>query len=110
MSGTKDAQTIDKPAMEYMVEEFMLEMGMVLKHGEKKYGPENWKEFPLGEQDYRAAKLRHAFQRGIDKDSGLSHLAHCAVDCMMQWWHEKNTALGSPETGGTRDARLYIRD
>ena len=31
MSGKKDSQTISKPAMEFMVGEFLLEMGKVSK-------------------------------------------------------------------------------
>ena len=106
MGGKKDAQTISKPAMEFLVGEFMLEMGAVLKHGEDKYGPENWKEFPLGVKDYKGARLRHAFKEGLDEDTGLPHLAHEAVNCMMQYWHERNIAIGSPVVGGENDNRI----
>lgn len=90
MTGKKDSQIIDKPAMECLVCDFILEMGSILKYGANKYGPENWKESPLSVTDYKGARLRHAFKEGMDEDTGYSHLAHEAVNCMMQWWHERN--------------------
>ena len=90
MTGRKDSQTVDKPAMEYLEGEFMLLMGDVLKHGEKKYGGENWKQPPLCSKDYKGARLRHAFQEGPDSVTAIDHLVHEAVNCMMEWWHRKH--------------------
>ena len=90
MSGTKDAQTISKPAMRHLEGEFMLLMGEVLKHGQDKYGAENWKQPPLNDQDYKDARLRHAFKSGADDDTGIDHLVHEACNCMMEWWHKNN--------------------
>ncbi len=88
MSGKKDSQTISKPAMEFLVGEFLLEMGKVLKYGEDKYGAENWKEYPLSEKDYKGARLRHAFKEGNDDDTGFDHLVHEAINCMFEYWHK----------------------
>lgn len=91
--GIKDSQTINKPAMEFLVGEFLLEMGKILKYGADQYGAENWKNYPLSAKDYKGARLRHAFQEGNDNDTGCSHLAHEAINCMFQWWHERNESL-----------------
>ncbi len=104
--GKKDAQEIDKPALKYMIGDFILEMGAVLKYGEGNYAPNNWKNFPLNEEDFKDARLRHAFKEGNDDESGLSHLAHEAVNCMFQWWHERNISYGNPKVGGSSDYRL----
>lgn len=88
--GRKDAQTIAKPAMNCLEGEFILLMGSILKHGKDKYGKDNWKLPPLSEEDYSDARLRHAFKKGIDPDSGYDHLVHEAVNCMMEWWHKNN--------------------
>ena len=88
--GVKDSQTTDKPAMEYLINDFILGMGYVLKYGEKKYGPRNWQMAPLSAADFEGARKRHAFKVGPDEDSGYDHLLHEACCCMMEWWHKKN--------------------
>lgn len=70
-----------------------------------KYGdPENWKTIDNLIPRYTAAAMRHfeAWRSGekIDKESGLSHLAHCACNIMflMEWerlHEEKKTTINS---------------
>lgn len=81
-----------------------------------KYGdPENWKTIDNLIPRYTAAAMRHfeAWRSGekIDKESGLSHLAHCACNIMflMEWerLHEDNADLHTDETLGNKEE---IRD
>lgn len=54
----------------------------VLEFGARKYAAESWQNVPNFKARYFAALLRHlaAWRRGetVDKESGLSHLAHAA--------------------------------
>ena len=81
-----------------------------------KYGdPENWKTIDNLISRYTAAAMRHfeAWRSGekVDKESGLSHLAHCACNIMflMEWerLHEDNTDLHTDKTLGNKEE---IRD
>jgi len=62
------------------------EIVKVLTFGAKKYSPDNWRYVPDGERRYFSALLRHlaAWHDGedIDKESGLSHLAHAGC-CLL---------------------------
>lgn len=57
-----------------------------LMYGSKKYGDYNWKNVPDSRNRYFAALMRHmlAWFRGeeLDKESGLSHLAHAGC-CLL---------------------------
>lgn len=77
-----------------------------------KYGdPENWKTIDNLIPRYTAAAMRHfeAWRSGekVDKESGLSHLAHCACNIMflMEWerLHEDNTDLHTDKTLGNKE-------
>ena len=58
----------------------------VLEHGRKKYSADNWRKVPEPNRRYFAAMIRHlvAWRRGekLDKESGLSHLAHAGA-CLL---------------------------
>ncbi len=60
----------------------MEQIGRVATHGSDKYTAHGWLSVPNAFDRYTDAMYRHlnAFHRGelIDKDSGLSHLAHAA--------------------------------
>lgn len=80
----------DKPHMNLLLQEVpnaLVEVSKALRMGELKYGRENWKKVENPEDRYLAALLRHlvAIQMGEkqDKESGLSHLAHVAVNAMF---------------------------
>lgn len=87
-TGVKHDQ--DKPHMNLLFQEVpnaLVEVSKALRMGELKYGRENWKKVDNLEDRYLAALLRHlvAIQMGEkqDKESGLSHLAHVAVNAMF---------------------------
>lgn len=86
--GVKHDQ--DKTHMNLLFQEVpnaLVEVSKALRMGELKYGRENWKKVDNLEDRYLAALLRHlvAIQMGEkqDKESGLSHLAHVAVNAMF---------------------------
>lgn len=68
-----------------LVPEFIEEMIKVLEFGAKKYKPDSWKG--IDKQRYSDALFRHfsAYIRGSKKDgeTGLSELAHIAVNAMF---------------------------
>ena len=73
--------------------EFLCEMALVLNFGEYKYERDNWKQG----SDYHeifGSIFRHyaAFALGenLDTESGLSHLAHIAIDAMFLFYWEQN--------------------
>lgn len=87
-TGVKHDQ--DKPHMNLLLQEIpnaLVEVSKALRMGELKYGRENWKKVDNLEDRYLAALLRHlvAIQMGEkqDKESGLSHLAHVAVNALF---------------------------
>lgn len=62
-------------------------IGAVLTYGATKYTPNGWRAVPDANRRYTAALLRHllAAMRGekIDRESGLSHLAHLATNAVF---------------------------
>lgn len=79
----------DKPQVNLIPTVALIEMGKVLAFGAKKYDRGNWAK-GLATSRYYDAATRHllAWNEGEDKDpeSGLSHLAHAAVNlCFMLW-------------------------
>jgi len=75
-----------KPRLELLPPHAVVELGYVLKFGAEKYGEFNYLK-GTGWSRFAGAALRHiyAWIRGEDNDpeSGLPHLAHAAVSCMM---------------------------
>jgi hypothetical protein len=71
----------------------------IVTHGFEKYGENNWKELENPEGRYYAALMRHlvAWRKGekIDKDSGLSHLAHVGCNVFFLMWFEEQEAIES---------------
>ncbi|MHC4648173.1 MAG: dATP/dGTP diphosphohydrolase domain-containing protein [Planctomycetota bacterium] len=65
----------------------------IITHGQEKYGENNWKELENPMDRYFAALMRHlvAWKKGerIDKDSGLSHLAHAGCNIFFLMWFEE---------------------
>ena len=62
------------------------DLGLILAHGAKKYGPNNWRK-GLSWGRLIAAALRHliAYMRGEDNDpeSGFPHVSHALCNLMM---------------------------
>jgi hypothetical protein len=58
----------------------------VMELGAKKYGPYNWRQYPVKEGIYIAAAMRHLALADagehIDEESGQAHYAHVAA-CML---------------------------
>lgn len=61
----------------------LLEAAKAIALGAKKYGPYNWRDYPIQAHAYYAAILRHlsAWWDGedLDPESGENHLAHVAA-------------------------------
>ncbi len=82
----------NKPRIALLSAPFICEMGAVASFGENKYtvadesGTDNWRK-GLPVRELIDAALRHTFLalsgEDADKESGLSHLAHAAVNLMM---------------------------
>lgn len=85
----------DKLRFDLLPFESVEELVKVLTYGAKKYEPNNWKlvEDPINR--YSSATLRHlsSFMKGeeIDKESGISHLAHAGTNILFLIWFIKNT-------------------
>lgn len=76
----------DKPRMDLLPFDALLEVSRVLALGASKYGDDNWRLVePISR--YEAAMLRHlaAHKMGeeTDPESGLSHLAHVACNALF---------------------------
>ena len=75
-----------KARMSLIPPKALLEVGMVLTEGAKKYGDHNWKQLDSLQERYTSAALRHmmAHMAGetYDDETNLSHLAH-AICCLM---------------------------
>ncbi len=63
------------------------ELSRALQMGSEKYGVGNWLKVEDGNNRYLSALVRHltAYHQGelLDKESGLSHLAHVAVNALF---------------------------
>lgn len=74
-----------KPRYDLIPPEGIEALAQVLTYGAGKYGPRNW-ESGMSWGKYFAACMRHLWAwwhgSGVDKESGLSHLAHAAC-CLM---------------------------
>lgn len=94
-AGIKHDQ--DKPHMNLLLQEVpnaLVEVAKALRMGEEKYGRGNWRVVENKEDRYLAALMRHlvAIHQGEknDPESGLSHLAHVAVNALFLLDSEKH--------------------
>lgn len=72
------------------------DIARVRMYGNKKYGSsDNWKQ--VSKERYRDAMCRHMLAylddpKGVDEESGLTHLAHLATNvaflCEMEMWED----------------------
>jgi hypothetical protein len=76
-----------KARFDLLIPEFTEQMAQVMELGTRKYAENSWQHVPNGIHRYTAALHRHlnAWQQGeaIDKESGLSHMAHVAINAMF---------------------------
>ncbi len=88
MSGIKyDTGKVDMGLLFREVPYALEETSKALQMGSEKYGVGNWLKVEDGNSRYLSALVRHitAYYQGeaVDKESGLSHLAHAAVNAMF---------------------------
>lgn len=80
-----------KPRYSLIEDSFLLELARVMTMGAEKYSEDSWKTVPNGKQRYKDALLRHIYaEEKIDKESGLSHMAHVAANAMFLYYLEGN--------------------
>jgi len=86
MPDQADKNDSEKIPVELVPAQFIEDIAKVLGHGAKKYGENNWRAGLPWTRIYGAA-LRHllAWGRGedVDKESGMSHLTHCATNLLF---------------------------
>ena len=73
-----------KPKLTLVPHQIIYDIARVREYGNGKYGdPENWKTVEI--ERYRDAAFRHLLKylndpKGVDDESGLTHLAHLACN------------------------------
>lgn len=86
----KDDRADHKPRWELLPLDAIEEIVKVYTMGAEKYADDAWKTIPDAHRRYLAALFRHvaAYERGerLDKESGLSHLAHAAWNAIAILW------------------------
>jgi hypothetical protein len=82
-----------KAALDLIPYEALEEIGKVLQFGKEKYGEANWAN-GIEYSRLIAAALRHLNQfnsgEDIDKESGVSHVAHAGCNIMFLLWMLQN--------------------
>lgn len=76
-----------KPKLTLVPHQIIYDIARVREYGNAKYpegGPDNWKQVDI--QRYRDALFRHLLlylddPKGVDEESGISHLSHLACNC-----------------------------
>ena len=85
-TNPKDAVGVRKAGMSCIPAEVMLELGLAMQEGARKYGRHNYRVAGVRASVYYDAAMRHlmAWWEGedIDPDSGLSHLVK-AMACLL---------------------------
>lgn len=76
----------DKPRVDLLPPDALIEVAKVLGFGAKKYGDHNWL-LGMSWLKLYGSTLRHLFKWCLghdrDEESGLPHLAHAACDVLM---------------------------
>ena len=82
----------EKPRWDLLPLREVEEIVNVLTHGSQKYADNNWMHVKPPYKRYFSALLRHlkAWRSGeiIDKESGLSHLAHAGCCMLFLMWFD----------------------
>lgn len=80
----------EKPRLDLIPSEALIELGKVLEYGARKYSPGNWSK-GIEHSRLIAATYRHlaAYNSGEDTDSesGLSHVSHALCNLSFLAWH-----------------------
>lgn len=85
-SNQKAKADAGKPRLTLVPMQMLYDIARVRMYGNEKYpegGPDNWKQVEI--QRYRDAAFRHFIAylndpKGVDEESGLSHLSHLACN------------------------------
>lgn len=81
-----------KSMIDLVIPEFIEDIAKVLTFGAQKYEPYNWQN-NLKRERMLSALYRHllAYHKGekYDKETGLNHLAHVAVNAMFLHWYDE---------------------
>jgi len=77
-------------------------LALVLAFGAKKYGKNTWQQVENGSERYYSALRRHlaAWTEGefTDKESGLPHLYHVAVNALFCDWFDQQKVKATEDT------------
>lgn len=91
MSGIK--YDSEKPQLDLIPAEAIIELGKVLTFGQKKYGRANWAN-GIEASRLLSAALRHLQQfnsgEDLDPESGLSHVSHAMCNLAFLTWMLQN--------------------
>lgn len=85
----KAAIGIKKPSTFAIPPSAIIRLGQAMQNGAEKYGLFNWRQTEVKASVYYDAAMRHLMQWRdgdgdvVDKDSGLSHLAHVMACCAI---------------------------
>lgn len=84
-------------------------LALVLAFGAKKYGKNTWQQVRNGSERYYSALRRHlaAWTEGefTDKESGLPHLYHVAVNALFcDWFDQQKVKESEPKESVNLDA------
>jgi hypothetical protein len=86
----------EKPRMDLLDAEWLIETAKVLTFGARKYAPNRWRD-GIAQSRVFAALLRHLFAwlkgEDLDAETGLHHLAHASCELMFL----TNNALVRPD-------------
>jgi hypothetical protein len=97
----KDLIGVTKSPLRFVPPAGIAQAAKVMALGAKKYGPYNWRDYPIQNMVYVEAMLRHlyAYMDGqtIDPESGCNHLAHVAAGALI--------ALDAEASGTLKDSR-----
>jgi hypothetical protein len=92
----------EKPRMDLIPAEAMLEVARVMEFGARKYADHNWRKGTKWGR-YIGAALRHTFAwmtgESNDPETGLNHLAH-AICCLMFVLTYEKTKVGEDDRAG----------
>jgi len=92
MSDAKKYDT-NKPRVDLIPTEPVLEIAKVLSFGASKYGDHNWRRGMAWSRIY-AATQRHLMKwnagQEMDEESGESHLAHAAVNLIFLLYYNEH--------------------
>ncbi|MDD3302241.1 MAG: DUF5664 domain-containing protein [Candidatus Gracilibacteria bacterium] len=76
-----------KSNVELIPGKVLLEVGIILGFGKRKYGKNSWQNLDDFEDRYLGAALRHIYQHQsgeiIDQESGRSHIGHALTNLIF---------------------------